>query len=204
MKCSMCMAAALAVCAASAKDMRIAEDRVVVGNMYAPFCRTEGPDVSEWPSDIAKMRELGYSCLHGFCEWSRIEKAKDVYDFSQIDRLLDLCERNGILAILNVATQNTVGFHMPAWMENEYSGRGSVDTDNNGVSLKSIHNVPCLDDPWYREYAEKFLRELASRYKGDRRLPVSGRGAFVLGRLQKARGRAGDEVSSAGASRDRA
>ena len=163
----------MALCSAapaSAKDMRVAEDRVVVGNMYAPFCRTEGPDVSEWPSDIAKMRELGYSCLHGFCEWSRIEKAKGVYDFSQIDLLLDLCEKNGILAILNVATQNTVGFHMPAWMENEYSGRGSVDTDNNGVSLKSIHNVPCLDDPWYREYAEKFLRALASRYKGDRRV----------------------------------
>ena len=163
----------MALCSAAptaAKDMRVAADRVVVGNMYAPFCRTEGPDVSEWPTDIAKMRELGYTCLHGFCEWSRIEKAKGVYDFSQIDLLLDLCAKNGILAILNVATQNTVGFHMPAWMENEYSGRGSVDIDNNGVALKSIHNVPCHDDPWYREHAEKFLRALAKRYAGDDRV----------------------------------
>ena len=160
----------LAATSASGKDVRVAGDRVVVGNMYAPFCRTEGPDVSEWPADIAKMKELGYTCLHGFCEWSRIEKAKGVYDFSQIDLLLELCEKNGILAILNVATQNTVGFHMPAWMENEYNGRGSVDIDNNGVSLKSIHNVPCLDDPWYREHAANFLRALANRYKGDRRV----------------------------------
>lgn len=156
--------------AASAKDARIAADRVVVGNMYAPFCRTEGPDVSEWPADIARMRELGYACLHGFCEWSRIEKAKGDYDFSRIDLLLDLCAKNGILAILNVATQNTVGFHMPAWMENEYAGRGRVDVDGNGISLKSIHNIPCLDDPWYREHAGNFLHALADRYGGDGRI----------------------------------
>ena len=155
---------------ALAKDMRVADDRVVVGNMYAPFCRTEGPDISKWPADIAKMKELGYTCLHGFCEWSRIETSKGVYDFSQIDLLLDLCAKNGILAILNVATQNTVGFHMPAWMENEYAGRGCVDIDNNGVELKSIHNIPCLDDPWYHAHAEKFLRALAKRYAGDGRV----------------------------------
>ena len=164
-----CLLLALAL-GAAAKDMRVAEDKVVVGTMYAPFCRTEGPDISEWPADIAKMKELGYTCLHGFCEWSRIETSKGVYDFSQIDRLLELCAKNGILAILNVATQNTVGFHMPAWMENEYAGRGCVDIDDNGVSLKSIHNIPCLDDPWYHEHAEKFLRALAKRYSGDRRV----------------------------------
>ena len=159
---------------ASAKDARIAGDKVVVGNMYAPFCRTEGPDVSEWPADIAKMKELGYTCLHGFCEWSRIEKAKGVYDFSQIDLLVDLCAKNGILAILNVATQNTVGYHMPAWMENEYAGRGMVDVDDDGVALKSVHNVPCLDDPWYRGPAEKFLKALARRYGGDGRVAQAG------------------------------
>lgn len=158
------------VSGAWADDLRVAADRVVVGNMYAPFCRTDGPDVSEWPADIAKMRELGYTCLHGFCEWSRIEKAKGVYDFSQIDLLLDLCETNGILAILNVATQNTVGYHMPAWMENEYAGRGCVDVNGDGVDMKSIHNIPCLDDPWYWKLAEKFLRALAERYSGDRRV----------------------------------
>ncbi len=155
---------------ASPSGARIAAHRVVVGNMFAPFCRTEGPDVSEWPGDIARMKELGYTCLHGFCEWSRIEKAEGVYDFSQIDLLLELCARNEMLAILNVATQNTVGFHMPAWLENEYAGRGRVDIDGDGISLKSIHNIPCLDDPWYREYAGKYLRALADRYKDDRRV----------------------------------
>ena len=137
---------ALAAMSTPGRDVRVAGDRVVVGNMYAPFCRTEGPDVSEWPADIAKMKELGYTCLHGFCEWSRIEKAKGVYDFSQIDLLLDLCAKNGILAILNVATQNTVGFHMPAWMENEYTGRGSVDIDNNGDAIAAFGdmNAGCL------------------------------------------------------------
>lgn len=151
-------------------EVRVADDRVVVGNMYAPFCRTVGPGMSEWPTDIAKMKELGYTCLHGFCEWSRIETARGVYDFSQTDRLLELCAENGILAILNVATQNTVGYHMPAWMENEYKGRGLVNSDNVGNPLASVHSVPCLDDPWYRAYAEKYLVALAEHYKGDRRI----------------------------------
>ena len=155
---------------AEASGVRVVDDKVVVGSMFAPFCRTEAADSSEWPADLAKMRELGYECLHGFCEWSRIEKEKDVYDFSETDRLVELCASNGLHAILNVATQNTVGYHMPAWMENEYKGRGFVDSDGFAIPFKSIHNVPCLDDPWYRDRAERYLKALAAHYSGDRRV----------------------------------
>ena len=160
----------MCLCADAMSDARIDSDRVVVGSMFAPFCRTEAADSSEWAADVAKMRELGYNCLHGFCEWSRIEKAKGEYDFSEIDKLLDICESNGVHAILNVATQNTVGYHMPAWMENEYRGRGLVDSDGCGIPFHGVHNVPCLDDPWYRERAERYLKAVAARYAGDRRV----------------------------------
>ena len=163
-------ALAAASVAFGAEQKRIDDGRALVGTMYFPMCRTEGPDKSEWPKDIAKMKELGYQCLHGFCEWSRIEKEKGVYDFSDVDLLLDLCAKNGIVCLVNIAVQNTVGYHMPTWMENEYRGRGLVDVYNRGIPFKSIHSVPCLDDPWYRAEAEKYLNAIADHYKGDRRV----------------------------------
>ncbi len=149
---------------------RIDPARIIVGTMYAPFCRTEGPPAAEWPADIAKMRELGYRCLHGWCEWSRVEKAEGVYDFSEVDRLLDITSENGLACMLNLATQNSVGYHMPAWMENLYAGAGLVDSEGFGIPVRSIHAVPCLDDPWYRERAGRYIEAVARHFSGDARV----------------------------------
>lgn len=146
------------------------KESIIIGTMYAPFCRTEGPPAAEWPADLAKMRELGYQCVHGWCEWSRVEKEEGVYDFAEVDRLLDLAAENGLLCFVNLATQNSVGYHMPAWMENQYAGEGLVDSEGFGIPVRGIHAVPCLDDPWYRARAERYIRAVAAHFAGDRRV----------------------------------
>ena len=151
-------------------EIRVDADRMLVGNMYAPFCRTVGPDASEWDADITKMVRLGYTCLHGFCEWSRIERREGEYDFSETDRLLEICACRGVRAILNVATCNAVGYHTPAWLENRYSGRGLVDFDGGCTVNGQMHMLPCLDDPEYARLAKRYLTALARHYAGDRRV----------------------------------
>jgi len=153
-----------------AAEVCVDPDRMLVGNMYAPFCRTVGPDVSEWDADVAKMVRLGYTCLHGFCEWSRIERREGEYDFSQTDRLLEVCARRGMKAILNVATCNGYGYHTPAWLENRYSERGLVDFDGGCTVNGQTHLLPCLDDPEYARLAKRYLAALARHYAGDGRV----------------------------------
>jgi len=143
-----------------------------VGNMYAPFCRTVGPDEDEWEADVVKMRELGYTCLHGFCEWSRVERREGEFDFRPNDRLLEICARHGMKVIFNVATANAVGYHTPAWLERRFPGVGLVDVDGMSVLKDRTHILPCLDDPDYDRLARRYLTALAKHYAGDVR--VSG------------------------------
>lgn len=148
----------------------ISPNKIPVGVMYAPFCRTKAVDMSEWEKDIKTMSELGFSCLHGFSEWWRVEKQKGVFDFSETDYLIELCDKYGIIPIINVATQFTVGYYMPRWMQQEYTGKGKINSTGHGNPFKKQFDEPCLDDPWYQMYAERYLKALAKHYAGDKRI----------------------------------
>ena len=149
----------------------ICNDSFLVGSMYAPFCRTEYVDTSMWEQDIKNMSELGIKCLHGFAEWWRVEKKKGVFDFSETDYLIELCVKYGITPIINVATQFSVGFYMPAWMQCEYKGDGMVDNmGGKGNAIDKQFKESCLDDPWYQMYADRYLKALATHYAGDDRI----------------------------------
>ena len=151
-------------------SLKYVKDRILVGSMYAPFCRTKYVDMSEWENDIRTMSELGYTCLHGFAEWWRIEKQKGVFDFTEQDYLIELCHKYGIVPIINVATQNGVGYYMPRWMQNEYHGKGVIDAEGKGNPVDTEYVKACMDDPWYQMYSQRYLKALASHYAGDDRI----------------------------------
>lgn len=160
----------LNVLSATAAPRLIDSEKVTVGVMYAPFCRTEYVHTNVWERDIRTMSELGYNCLHGFSEWFRVEREPGVFDFSETDLLVSLCAKYGITPIINVCTANGFGFYMPRWMQREYRGDGMVDQDGNGIPVAMQNVTPCLDDPWYLAYAERYLKALARHYAGDTRV----------------------------------
>ena len=151
-------------------EMRVSQSELLMGAMYAPFCRTLYADPSEWDGDLKRMAEMGFNCIHGFTEWWRIEKEDGRFDFSETDALADCCQRHGIRLILNVATQNGVGFYMPRWMQRKYTGRGMVDCDGNSSAVPGEYVTACMDDPWYQYYAQRYLRAVATHYAGDSRV----------------------------------
>lgn len=145
----------------------------LTGAMYAPFCRTLAAPMEEWEQDIRNMKELGFNCIHGFAEWHHIEYEKGHFDFSQIDHMVECASRYGITVIVNVATQNSVGYYSPRWLMEELreTSRGFVDC--NGDALPhSQFVVPCIDDPVYQHYAQRYLKQVAQHFGGDTR--VSG------------------------------
>ena len=138
--------------------------------MYAPFCRTKHAPMSEWQGDMNKMAELGFTCLHGFAEWHDIEYEKGKFDFTKIDHFVECAHNAGLAAIINVATQNSVGFYSPRWlMEELRDSEGFVDARGR-KAFHSEYVIPCLDDPHYKSYADRYLAEVAKHFALDARV----------------------------------
>lgn len=151
-------------------------DKFMTGAMYAPFCRTKHAPMEDWDNDMKNMAELGYTCLHGFAEWHDIEYEKGRFDFTKIDHFVSCAVKNGLVPIVNVATQNSVGFYSPRWLMEELRGisEGYVDSQGQHV-LQREYVIPCLDDPLYQAYAKRYLTAVARHFAGDERV-----GAYVL------------------------
>lgn len=150
--------------------------RFLTGAMYAPFCRTVHAPLEEWDRDMKNMADLGYTCLHGFAEWHDIEYEKGRFDFTKIDHFVECAHKNGLVAIINIATQNGVGFYSPRWLMEEYRGVGKGMVDAQGQTLaQEEYVIPCMDDPVYHAYADRYLEAVARHFAGDIRV-----GAFVL------------------------
>lgn len=147
---------------------------ILGGTMYAPFCRTLSVDMSEWDADFARMEKLGFNCVHGFAEWHEIEYEKGKFDFSRIDYMIECAAKHNIVAIVNIATQNSIGFYSPRWLMEECAESGCEDSFGQTVK-DGIYTVPCLDNPEYSRYADRFLREIGKHFTGDDRV-----GGFVL------------------------
>lgn len=151
-------------------------DLIMAGAMYAPFCRTKHAPMEEWDKDMQNMAELGYTCAHGFAEWHDIEYDKGHFDFTKIDHFVECASRHGVVPIINIATQNSVGFYSPRWLMEEYRGVGEGYVDSVGMrQMQSEYVIPCLDDPVYWAYAERYLKAVAQHFAGDERV-----GGYVL------------------------
>ena len=146
-------------------------DLIMTGAMYAPFCRTKSAPMEVWDSDMKNMSELGYTCVHGFAEWHDIEYEKGRFDFTKVDYFIECASRNNLVVIVNVATQNGVGFYSPRWLMEEYrdTHEGYIDSNGN-TQMQSEYVIPCLDNPVYSAYAHRFLKKLAEHFKDDKRI----------------------------------
>lgn len=164
----------------------------LTGAMYAPFCRTLAWPMQEWDNDMKNMKELGYNCVHGFAEWHHIEYEKGKFDFTQVDHMVECAHRHGLVPIINVATQNSVGYYSPRWLMEEarFTTEGVKDNYGNAIP-PSQFVVPCIDDKTYWSYAERFLKEVALHFGPDERV-----GGYVLWGepFLKRPGYAGDEI----------
>lgn len=94
------------------KPIREADERVHLGVSWYPEMWPE----SEWPKDIEKMREAGFTLVRLFeFAWKRFEPAEGTYDFDWALRLLDQLEAAGIGVMVGTPTAAP-----PAWLTSRY------------------------------------------------------------------------------------
>ncbi|MER6418326.1 beta-galactosidase [Streptomyces sp. NPDC001137] len=112
-----------------------------------------------WVEDMRLMREAGVNLVSvGIFSWALLEPSEGVYDFSRMDRILDLLHENGIAADLATPTAAP-----PAWFFKAYPEALPVDRDGHQLSYGSRQTF-CPSSPAYRRAALRIAEALAERY----------------------------------------
>lgn len=113
---------------------------------------------SEWESDISQMRDSNISFVRiNEFDWSVIEPAEGQYNFTLLDKSLELLHKYGIQAIVGTPTATP-----PNWITQKYDV-SFVDVTNTTLVFGSRrHYSPSSFD--YRNLSQTITQKLAERY----------------------------------------
>ncbi|KKD05515.1 beta-galactosidase [Streptomyces sp. WM6386] len=114
-----------------------------------------------WAEDMRLMAEAGVTMVSvGIFSWALLEPKEGAYDFTLLDRVLDMLYTHGIAADLATPTAAP-----PAWFFVRHPEALPVDKDGRALSYGSRQTF-CPSSPAYREAALRMARALGERYAG--------------------------------------
>lgn len=132
------------------------------------YYRAPTPLPSEWEKDMKNMKSHGFNTVKLWVCWRSNNPKEGVYDFWDIDCLMDLAEENNLKVILNLIFDSA-----PAWFMEKYPE--SVMVTNDGQPLYPMATAcrqmggtpgPCLHHKAGIRVREEFIRKCVERYKG--------------------------------------
>ena len=156
-------AAAVATCATGAPVF----DELLYGTQYY---RAPTPLAEEWDGDLAKMGDYHLETIQLRLNWRQNERAEGVYDFGDVDRLMDLAEKHGKKVAIKFLLECA-----PQYVFDKYNGTRIGPTGEllRPQSIGAFYVggwLPCFTNPKVAERAAKFVEEVVKRYKGRRHL----------------------------------
>jgi Beta-galactosidase len=118
-------------------------------------------DESVWAEDMRLMKKAGVNFVSiNIFSWALLQPDEATYDFSRLDRIMDMLAANGIHADLATATAAP-----PAWIARDYPQ--SLPVDSSGTRfLPGSRQHYCPNSPDYKRLAEALVKKLAARYSG--------------------------------------
>jgi len=132
------------------------------------YYRTPTPRPEDWERDLKTIADLGFNIVRFWAMWNFIHVSEDTFDFSHLDRLMELAERFGLKAIINLIPENA-----PYWLAEKYPRARYLSQSGIRVDLMARPNTPgggwpglCFDNDEVVEMAERFFKATATRYKG--------------------------------------
>ena len=113
---------------------------------------------SMWEDDISRMRDanLSYVRINEF-DWTLLEPTEGQYDFTVLDKTLDLLDRYGLKAIVGTPTAAP-----PNWLTEKYDVN-FVDRTNATLSFGSRRHYSFSSFD-YRQLSQNITQKLAERY----------------------------------------
>lgn len=131
------------------------------------YYRAPTPLPAEWEDDLRNIKKLGFEAIQLRIQWRWNERKEGVYNFDDIDGLLDTAKKNNLDVIIKFMLETA-----PEYIYRKYNGyRLSPD----GTKIFPIAHgafyvggwLPCFDNPLVREHGSAFISEVVKRY-GDR------------------------------------
>ncbi len=131
------------------------EDLILFGTYYYP----EQWDKSQWERDIKNIADMGFDFTH-YAEfaWSSLEPEEGKYDFSWLDKSVELAWKYGLKVVLCTPTAAP-----PAWLTEKYPEILIVNDIGIPIQHGTRQHVSWSSDT-YRQYVSKIVTELAKRY----------------------------------------
>ncbi len=110
--------------------------------------------------DIVMMKEAGFNVLRiAESTWSTLEPTEGVYDFSYVDQVLEIAEREDLSVIIGTPT-----YAIPSWLEKK--DPSVMVEDKNGRKRYGHRQSMDIMNPTYRMCAERVIRRLMEHVAG--------------------------------------
>lgn len=129
------------------------------------YYRPPTPLSDAWERDLGNIRKHGFNTVKLMVVWRWCCPDEGVYYFEDIDRLMDLCQENGLKVVLNPV------FPAPAWVYQKYPD--SLMVTNSGEKLHPTalpgasfggNPGPCYHHQESRRLRMEFLAQLVRHY----------------------------------------
>ena len=133
----------------------------------AQYYRAPTPFEENWEKDLLSFRENGFNTIKIWIQWRWNNPAEGVYDFGDIDRIMDIAAGLGIRVIINMIFDVA-----PAWFYKKYPESVMVTCDGRRLepqvtAWRQVGGAPgpCYNHPDGIRTREEFLAAAIQRYK---------------------------------------
>ena len=108
-----------------------------------------------WQQDMELFDKAGInSATINVFSWARIQPAEEVYDFRELDEIVDTLAKAGKQIVLATSTAA-----LPAWMVKRYPEVARVDYEGRRHKFGQRHNA-CPNSPVYRHFIQELTAKL--------------------------------------------
>lgn len=132
------------------------------------YYRPPTPKPEKWNTDFELMEKVGFNIVRGWAMWGWVNPKEGVYDFSELERLFELCLKHNLKLILLINLESS-----PAWLYRKFPETLYMNRDGKSVIPHTVHNTccggfpgHCLDWPQIKAYAVDFIENLVKSFKG--------------------------------------
>ncbi len=141
-------------------------DEIIHGTQYY---RTPTPLSDEWEGDLANMADYGIDTIQIRINWRWNERKENEYDFSDVDRLMELAGKYNKKVIIKFLLECA-----PQYIFDKYGGTriGPRGEQLRGGSHGAFYGGwrPCFTNPKVQERAVLFVEKVVERYAGHKNL----------------------------------
>jgi beta-galactosidase len=144
--------------------------RTLLKEPYIPFgtqyYRAPSPPPSEWERDLADIARRGFTMVKYWVQWRWNAPREGVYDFGDIDRLMEIAARHRLNVMLN-----TIVDVAPSWIYRKYQDASMITLDGRriGPQVQPHRQIGglglCFNHEPAMGHMGDFLRETVKRYR---------------------------------------